>query len=145
MARSNVTVHATALFDPRQIEEAQAASAITPGDLAELTSAGKVQRHSTAGGVQARYVATNNLADAGIKSDDYAADETARYIKALPGDVLDMFLADTVAATANTTYLVSNGDGSLKAVTTELGHEIVGVARETVTASGKTRCLVEIV
>ncbi len=140
-------VNQTTLFEPRQINEALALAAITPGDLVELTSAASdsVQRNGTAAALSEKLFAMNNDALAGDLDTDYATGERVRFATALPGDVFYAWLADTIAVTKNTTLLISNGDGSLKAAAAETGLEIIAIAAETVTASGKTRVLVRAV
>ena len=131
---------------------AAAAAAVTPGMLLRLNTAGTVQAHGTADGAAlGRMVATENLwSDHGSGSaidHAYATGETVHYIHALPGDQLNMLLADSQTITIGDP-LVSNGDGFLKEDTvsaTTLEDAIVGYAAAAVTTSGATaRILVNI-
>lgn len=119
-------------------EEAPAAAAVTPGDLIEKTSAGKVQRNSTAADKAPQIlVALPSFAGQGI-DDDYAATQDVHFVHAGPGWRLRMRLADSMTIDIGD-KLVSNGSGgTLKAATSTDDEDgaVVGVAAEAVTTSG---------
>jgi len=123
-------------------EELYAAAAISPGDLVELTSAGKAQVHSTAGGVAERLVAVEDALQGNTIDDDYAADDLVSINIELPGNSVQMFLkaGENVAIGAK---LESAGDGTLQAVTTG---EVVAVAEEAedLSASGAVDTLIQV-
>lgn len=68
------------------VNEEAAAEAITPGQLVELTSAGTVQAHSTAGGDAARRVAMENELEGKTLEDAYAADDQVFVWDVIPGE-----------------------------------------------------------
>lgn len=99
-------------------EEYAAAAAITPGDLVELTSAGKVQRHSTAdGNVLQMFAIEDALQGKGI-DEDYATADVVRVWIPQRGDIVYARLADEQNVSIGD-FLVSNGDGTLKKYTLE--------------------------
>lgn len=107
--------------DPLAGEAAAATANIKPGMLIELTSAGKVQPHSTAGSVGVgQGVASKTFAKEadyvgdGI-DDTYEADERVPYYTARPGDEIYAFLSygENVAIGD---YLESDGAGALEAL-----------------------------
>jgi len=100
------------------IVEYEAASAITPGDLVELTSAGKVQRHSTASGNAARMFALENELEGEGLNDDYAAGDRVQVWFPNPGDIVYARLADEQSVTI-ADFLESAGNGCLQAYTPE--------------------------
>jgi len=76
------------------IEEYAAVAAITPGMLVELTSAGKVQKHSTAGGNAIPMIALEDeLQGKGI-ADAYIANDQVQVWVSGRGDVALMLLND---------------------------------------------------
>lgn len=107
--------------------------ALRPGMLIELTSAGTLQRQSSADVYcQAAFVRENELIGEGI-DDLYADDETIPYYIGRNGDEFYALLADneTIARGA---ILQSNGSGgTLKAIGSGIGKF---VALEAVTTSG---------
>lgn len=92
------------------------AAAITPGQLLEVTSADKVQRHSSAGGFHQRKIAVEDSLQGNGITDNYAAAAQVQWVDALPGQVIYMLLADGESATPNE-YLESNGNGDLRVYT----------------------------
>lgn len=103
--------------------ETPAASAITPGNLIERTSAGKVQPHSTAGGNAQRMFAREDdsqlSATDGVTIDTaYDSNDRCHWIIALPGDeILASVSDDSSAAGGNIAIgdpLTSDGSGALK-------------------------------
>lgn len=110
-----------------RMEEAVAASAVSPGHLIELDSNGKVQPHSTADGFAERAFATEDSLQGNTTGDDYAADDQVSYVICAPGDVVQAMLAAGENASIGS-KLCSNGDGTLKVVTgTE---QVIAVALE---------------
>jgi hypothetical protein len=94
-------------------EEAYAAAAISPGDLIEITSAGKFQVHSTEGGYAERLVAIEDvLNDGKTISDDYSADDLVSANVELPGNEVQMYLKAGETAVIGS-KLISAGDGTL--------------------------------
>jgi len=97
-------------------KERDAAAAITPGDLVELTSSDTVQRHSTAGGrVGIRWFAVENDIAGDDITHDYAADEVVQIHSARPGDEILARLADGQNVSIGD-FLSSNGAGRLQLV-----------------------------
>lgn len=113
-------------------EEALAAAAITPGHLIEETSAGKFQKHSTAGGVAMRLFAEIDALQGNTLSDDYSADDLVSANVELPGNEVQAFLKAGEDVDIGDD-LESAGDGTLQAVTTG---EVVAQAREALDLSG---------
>lgn len=97
------------------IVELAAAAAITPGMLLELTSAGTVQAHSTAGGNAAPiYIALEDeLQGNGIDTAYVAADRVQTWIP-YRGDEAYMILKDDTTAVVIGDLLESSGDGYLQ-------------------------------
>ena len=100
------------------IEEYEAVSEITPGDLVELTSAGKVQRHSTAGGNAARMFALEDELQGKGLTDNYAAGDRVQVWCAVPGEMVYARLADEQNVTL-AGFLQSAGNGTLMAYAAE--------------------------
>ena len=135
--------------------EAIADEALCPGELVRFDANEELELHATADGVLAgKMVVLESQTPDTITSPtcaaidiEYDADDLAYYCQASPGDVLNMFLADSEVGVKGISQLVSNGDGSLKVETVDaatLADAIVGTAWQDVTASGATRCLVRI-
>ncbi len=113
-------------------EEALASAAITPGDLIEVISTGKVRRHATAGGVAERLFALEDALQGRAISTDYAADERVAIVVAQPGDVIYAQLSGGETAVIGS-QLTSNGDGKLKVATGS--NHVIAVAVEAVDSS----------
>ena len=111
------------------IEEYEAASAITPGDLVELTSAGKVQRHTTAGGNAAKMFALENELEGEGLSDDYAAGDRVQVWCAVPGEMVYARLADEQNVTLGD-FLESAGNGCLQAHSADAISETIASAED---------------
>jgi hypothetical protein len=93
--------------------ELQAAAAITPGHLVELTSAGKVQKHSTEAGNAAKMFAIeNSIVGEGINT-DIAADDMCAIWLPRPGDEVYAILTTSQTVVIGD-FLSSKGDGTLK-------------------------------
>lgn len=129
------------------VEELEAAGTITPGMLIEVTSAGKVQAHSTSGGNALKVFALEDeLQGNGIDVDYDSGDQVQCWIPGR-GDQVYAFLADGESVAIGD-FLESNGDGKLKKhtapidsasdVTTIYAECIVGQATEAVDMSGSS-------
>lgn len=96
-------------------KEVQANGVITPGQLIERTStAGDVQRHSTAGGNAAKMFALSDVflgKEIGVK---YANDAKMRCQIFRPGDEVYAIIKDGTAAIVIGSFLESAGDGDLQ-------------------------------
>jgi hypothetical protein len=94
-------------------EEYEAAAAILPGNLVEMTSAGTVQKHSVAGGTAERMFAIEDALQ-GIDVDGaYAAGDKVRVQILRPGDMVYALLADGQSVAIND-KLESDGLGYLR-------------------------------
>lgn len=132
------------------IEEAVAYAAITPGMLVEFRTDGKVQAHA---GAQENAIPMFALEDelfGKTITDTYAADAPVQVWIAGRGDIAYAILVSGQNVTAGT-WLVSNGDGKLKAAASPASagdvdpEELVGIAVEAVNAtSADARILVRI-
>lgn len=136
-------------------EELVAAAAITPGNLVEVASTGKVQKHSTAGGnALPKFAVEDELQGKGI-DEDYAAADQVQVWTPGRGDMVYALLADGQDVSIGD-FLESDGAGKLQAhspasegVEYPLGP--IAVAREAVDMSGSSgadpsgRIIVEIV
>lgn len=123
------------------IEELIAAGAITPGHIVEITSAGTVQSHATAGGnVAPLMVALEDELQGKVITEAYSSGNPVQVWHPLPGDRFYGILADGNDVEVGD-LLESNGDGTLrKHVIDSTGayylRQIVGKAREAVDTSG---------
>lgn len=100
------------------IEEYEAAGPIIPGELLELTSAGKVQRHSTAdGNTLAMFALEDELQGKEISVAFIAGDKVQVWV-AVRGEIVYARLADAQNVVIGD-WLVSNGAGCLKKYTLE--------------------------
>lgn len=123
------------------------AVAVNPGMLLELTSAGLVQAHSTAGGnVLPMFALEDELQGNGI-GDAYAVSGKIQVWIPTRGDQVQAILADGENASVGD-LLESNGDGYLRVhvpvtadsddAVTVVPNPIVGVALENVDLSGSS-------
>lgn len=129
-----------------------AAAALTPGNLVELTSADKVQKHSTEGGIAEKLFAVEDALQGRTIDDDYAADDPVMLFAARPGDELyvqikageNIAIGDKLISAGDGTLIEEGSEGSGVTV-----REVVAVAREAVDLSGSgavaTRIAVRIV
>ena len=136
------TEHQVHLIGDFRREEAVAAGTISPGMLIEETSAGKLQAHSTSGGVAQRLVAEVDALQGNTLDDDYSADDLVSANVELPGNEVQMFLkaGENVAIGAD---LESAGDGTLQAYTSGA---VLANAREALdlSASGAVATLMQV-
>ena len=123
--------------------EYNAASAITPGELIEVNSSGKVQAHSSAGeNVLPMFAFEGELQGRAI-DDDYDADDPVQCWIPRTGDEVYAFLADGENASEGD-FLESDGAGALQvhtpdgSSTTIYSNQIVGVALEDLDISGSS-------
>ena len=135
-----------------QYKEAYAAAGITPGHLIELTSANKVRKHSTEGGVAEAYFAIENALVGKTIDDAYITNDVVMGYLAAKGDVVNAYIqAGQNIAIGD--KLISAADGTLQELGTEatgtVVRTVVGVAMEaanlTDTGAVATRILVRIV
>jgi len=93
-------------------DELIAAGTITPGMLLEVTSAGKVQAHSTEGGRAERIVALEDALQGSTVDDDYSADDPVQIEVVAPGSVMNMLISAGEALNPGD-EVFSYGDGTL--------------------------------
>ena len=127
--------------------EYAAASAVTPGELIEMTSAGTVQAHSSEGGnVIPMFAVEDAMQGKGI-DDDYATGDRVKCWTPTRGDEVNAVLEDGETVNIGD-FLVSNGTGYLqKLVDVEISSQaadtvypasIVGIALEYKDLSGSS-------
>lgn len=119
------------------VDEKVAAGTITPGMLVELTSADKVQAHSTEAGVAEKMFAYEDEHQGNTISDDYSAADYVQLWLPQRGDVVYALLADGEDAGIGD-FLVSDGAGKLRVVDTSAEENLIGVALEAVDMSGSS-------
>lgn len=127
------------------------ASGIKPGHLLYI-DAGTVKVHAGAAGVlPGKLIALESPTAAASTTPAietaYASGDTVYYAVGKPGDVYYMLLKTGETVVAGVTQLVSAGDGTLQAESvgaTTLEGAVVGVADQSLTASGATRFRVRI-
>jgi len=137
--------------------EAIGTGTIYPGELVEYKLGGtKLQVHGTAGGASARFFAVENPTPdtsstyAGSASIDipYTSGDTVYFRQAVPGDEVNARLANGQTVVKGTHWLASDGNGELASIGTGVSvgtSNPVGIAWQSLTASGVTRGLVRIV
>ena len=121
-------------------DERVAVAALSPGHLLELTSANKVQKHSTAGGNHARLIATEDGLRGNGVDVAFAANDPVQVATMLPGEIALMVLKNGENVAIGD-FLESAGDGTLqKHVIDSTGdyftNNLVGIAEEAVDMSG---------
>lgn len=109
------------LLGTGRLAEYVAAAALSPGHLIELTSAGTVQKQSTADKGAEKMFAMEDSLQGNTIATAYAAADQVRAVIASPGDHVQAFLAAGETAVIGS-KLCANGDGTLKVVT---GTEVV--------------------
>ena len=116
-------------------EELTAAAAITPGHLVEITSAGKVQKHSHSGQPASPMFAVEDELQGDEIGTDYKADKIVQFNVFRPGDQVYGLLKDGETVSIGD-FLESAGNGTLRkysadsAGAVEYPNSIVGIARE---------------
>jgi len=126
-------------------EEYTAAAAITPGHLCEITSAGTIQAHSTAGGFAEKLFAIEDELQGKEITEAYDATTNKQVLCGIfrPGDQVYALLANGETAVIGS-KLESQGDGTLRVVDTDVSvgdiavQSIVAVALEAVDMSGSS-------
>lgn len=123
-----------------QTDERDAAEAITPGDLLQVTSDGEFEQHDVASGNQSATFALENATLGKTIADNYASGDTVTARQFQPGDQVYARLATSQTIVIGD-YLESAGDGTLqKWVQDSTGvyvpKQIVGFALEAVTTTG---------
>lgn len=139
-----------ALFDKILVKEMcvagrsilTAGSTIKPGMLVNRPSAGYVNPHGVSDGFAQKLFAYEYPGK--TINDDFIANDPVTIKLARPGDEVYAWLADAQTV-AFGDPLSSNGDGCLKLDGAPTGCEVVGIALDSITASGDTRLLIEIV
>lgn len=130
-------------------EQQQASAAFSPGHLVEIDTL-KWRKHSSAAKNHMRSVAMQREERGLTVTDAYATNDNAKVGFFGPGMVCQILLKSGVAAVLGETYLESAGDGTLQIQATDAATDdtqrssTVGVAWQTVTASGETLCKVRI-
>jgi len=126
--------------------EKEAAAAITPGNLVELTTADKVQNHSGDAGRAAKMFALEDeLQGKGI-SDAYTTGDVVQVWIPTPGDVVYA----TIAANENVAvgnFLVSKGTGQLKKIASDTvaDAQVIGIALKATNVATAARIPVQII
>lgn len=111
-------------------DEANAAAAITPGELVEEVADG-VQPHATAAEADAPALFAREHPETGRRiDDDYPAGDMAKYIRPTPGSRVRARLAAGNTYTGGDTRLVSAGDGTLRPLDTAGGDTEAAVVAE---------------
>lgn len=131
-------------FYNAQDEVYATAATITPGHLIERTSAGKVQKHSTAGGAAQKMFAFEDANQGKKITDDYVASSLVQVWTPGLGDrVYAIFDSTSGGSLADGDFLESAGDGTLRKWTApasggivELPNSIIAVAKEAVATPG---------
>ena len=123
-------------------EEALANAAITPGNLIELMSTGKVRKHSTAGGnVGPKQFAIEDELQGNPITTDYDADDLVQFVVPQSGDWIYALLKDGEDVAIGD-LLESDGAGDLQVYTQDdsnvpvVSNNVVAEAREAVDLSG---------
>lgn len=146
MADNTIVLKGLNVAGQRREGEAATGQTPLPGHLLDRNASGELIVHAGLGLRASRLFAVeNDMVGDGI-DDAYAAGDRVQYHAAVPGDVIYAVLADAQSVDP-TDWLVSNGDGTLIAATTEVNDEtLVARALETVVTSGATaRIKVEVV
>ncbi|MGH2611291.1 MAG: hypothetical protein ACRDHF_19600 [Tepidiformaceae bacterium] len=128
------------------LKEREANAAITPGDLVEIMSTGKLRRHATLGGpAQKAFALEQDLIGRGI-DDNYAVDESVRYGVFQQGAEVFAWLQINESCVIGD-FLESDAAGKLAVASTPVEGSNVAIALEAITGGGGVakRVKVEIV
>ena len=123
------------------INEYKAVGAINPGALIEVTSAGKVQPHSTSGGTVLKMFALEDELQGRTIDTAFSADEPVQCWQTVAGEEVYAWLKNGQSVAIGD-FLTSGGDGTLiklvaaSAAVTEFASSVVGIALEAVDMSG---------
>lgn len=130
---------------------AAAATLIIPGHLVEITTAGTIQEHSGAGLNAEKLIALTDPTLGGTIADIYAVASLVRYGAFRTGQRVKMRLAASAAAIVIGDALESDGDGTVRVLTTDTATDdtqrdsIVGYAVEAVdNSSGGINVQIEV-
>lgn len=119
-------------------KERQANAAITPGDLVEVMSTGKLRRHATIGGQAAKaFALENDLIGKGI-DDAYAASDQAQYGVFQPGAEVNAWLLLGESCSVGD-FLESAGNGTLQVASTPVEGSNVAIALEAITGGAAAK------
>lgn len=125
--------------------EAVANAAITPGDLIELMTTGRVRKHATAGGVRpSRWFALEEEYAGGTIDTNYATNGQVHYAACHPGDRVYARVAAAAPAIVAGDLLESAGDGTLRKVVNYLTDSSGGTANTTLQDIGAAHVEAEI-
>ena len=94
-----------------RIEEALAASALSPGHLIEVLSAGTVQKQSSLGGAGPVLVALSDTLQGRLATAAFASGELVKYKIAAPGEVFQVRLPASAVAVSKGDLLIPDGAG----------------------------------
>jgi len=127
------------------INEYDAAAAIIPGELIELTTAGTVRAHATEGGNVLPMFALEDELQGNDIDDAYAADDKVQCWVTVRGEEVYAILEDNNHVHIGD-FLESNGAGELQLYyvdigsggEVEYGHSIVGIALEEIDLTGSS-------
>jgi hypothetical protein len=118
-------------------------TAVTPGDLLSISTAGKVAPYNGAAGATNKMFALENPYAATSTSaaidQDYAVGDLCRFVFAQPGDLVYAWLADSQTATIGSPLVSTTTAGHLGVGTVDASlveGALVGFADEAVTTSG---------
>jgi len=113
--------------------EAVAEAAITPGQVVELLSTGKVQKKATGGTIGEKAVAIEDYLQGNTVADDYSADDRVLYRVFKSGDETYCILADGEnVGIGDTLAFADAGEMKANGTTTDV---VVAIAMEAVDAS----------
>jgi hypothetical protein len=116
-------------------KERIANAAITPGDLVEVMSTGKLRRHGTMGGPgQIAFALENDLAGKDIAT-DYAANDTVQYGVFESGAEVYAWLQINESCVIGD-FLESDGLGKLQVASTPIEGSNIAIALEAITGGG---------
>lgn len=120
-----------------------AAAAITPGAVLKLSGAGSVVLADSGNPVQRLVAVENPYSDANTTNainDTYAQNETVRYIRAQPGDIVNCLLSDGQSVTPGVMLVYGTTDGELVAAGTHdatlVTETVFGFSLDTAAPSG---------
>ena len=129
----------------RPVFEKIAASTITPGDLVEVDSTGKLAAIASAGKVNGRLIALENpfASDPTLAAlaQNYSAGDTVRYIYAQRGDLVNARVAASQTVVIGSQLISTTTGGCLGITTvdaTTLEGALVAIAEVAVTTTGST-------
>lgn len=108
--------HTIVLKGCPRYEEAVASGVILPGQLGKIDNAGKILRHSTAGGAAEKLFVREDALQGKTVDDAYAVDDQVGYVCAKAGDEIAVVL-DAAENVVIGDGLESAGNGNLQKLT----------------------------